>query len=142
MKNIAEKLKGKNIKPSYQRIRIYECLTRERSHPTVEQIFNCLVKEMPTLSKATVYNTMEIFREAGLVRVVTIDDNEVRYDSEVSIHGHFKCELCGKIYDFPVDISTLSSDALKDFKITGRDVYFRGICPECLNKKNSEKENK
>jgi Fur family transcriptional regulator, peroxide stress response regulator len=138
MKSIAEKLKEKNIKPSYQRIRIYDCLTRERNHPTVEQIFKCLIKEMPTLSKATVYNTMDLFRKAGLVRAVNIDDNETRYDSEVSIHGHFKCELCGRIYDFPVDTGTLSSDALKDFEITEKDVYFKGICPQCRkDKKNS-----
>jgi len=142
MKSIAEKLKEKNIKPSYQRMKIYEYLAREKNHPTVEQIFQYLVKEMPTLSKATVYNTMDIFRNAGLVRVVTIENNEARYDSEVSIHGHFKCELCGSIYDFPVDVSALSPDVLDNFEITEKDVYFRGICPECLNKKNIKKESK
>jgi len=141
MKTIAEKLKEKKVKPSYQRMKIYEYLTRERNHPTVEQIFEHLVKEMPTLSKATVYNTMNIFRKAGLVKIVTIENNEARYDSEVSTHGHFKCEICGKIYDFPVDVSALSSDALEDFKITEKDIYFKGICPECLGKKNIKKEN-
>ncbi len=134
MKSIAEKLKEKNIRPSYQRMKIFEYLNNERNHPTADQIFRYLVKEMPTLSKATVYNTMDIFRKAGLVRVVNIEDNEARYDSEVSVHGHFKCELCGKIYDFPIDTDALSSNVLKGFKITEKDVYFRGICPECRNR--------
>jgi Fur family transcriptional regulator, peroxide stress response regulator len=139
MESIAAKLKEKNIKPSYQRIKIFEYLVRRSNHPTVDQIFKELVREMPTLSKATVYNTVELFKKSGLAKVVTIGDNETRYDCNVNIHGHFKCESCGRIYDFPIDINALTSDVLADFKITEKDVYFKGICPRCRNKNSKQK---
>jgi Fur family transcriptional regulator, peroxide stress response regulator len=139
MESIAEKLKGKDIKPSYQRMKILEYLIRRRNHPTVDQIFKELVREIPTLSKATVYNTLYLFKKSGLARVVTIEDNETRYDGDVHMHGHFKCESCGRIYDFPVDKNVLSSDVLADFKITEKDVYFKGICPRCRNNNKKPK---
>jgi len=132
IKILSEELKKKNIKPSYQRMKVFEYLTEMKNHPTVDEIFKELVKEIPTLSKATVYNTLDLLRKAELARVVTIEDNETRYDSEVSVHGHFKCENCGRIIDFPVDIDAISTDSLKNFTITDKDVYFKGICPGCL----------
>ena len=133
IKILSEELKKKNIKPSYQRMKIFEYLTEMRNHPTVDEIFKDLVKEIPTLSKATIYNTLDLFKRSELARVVTIENNETRYDSEVSIHGHFKCENCGRIFDFPVDEEFLSYDTLENFKITEKNVYFKGICSRCCN---------
>ena len=133
IENLAKTLNEKDIKPSYQRIKILEYLITKRSHPTVDKIFNDLLKEIPTLSKATVYNTLDLFKEANLARIVTIENNETRYDAKVASHGHFKCESCGSIYDFEVNIDNLSTDSLEHFKINEKNVYFRGICPKCLN---------
>ncbi|MDR9756215.1 MAG: Fur family transcriptional regulator [Thermoanaerobacterales bacterium] len=79
--NLKQELKKKNISLSYQRLKVLEYLTQNRCHPTVEQIFTELQKEIPTLSKTTVYNTLRILAEAGLVKVITIDERESRYDS-------------------------------------------------------------
>ena len=133
IENLAGKLLEKDIKPSYQRIKILEYLTINKTHPTVDKIFNDLAKEIPTLSKATVYNTLDLFKQANLARVVTIENNETRYDATVASHGHFKCESCGIIYDFDVNIDDLSTDSLKHFKINEKNIYFKGICPKCLN---------
>ena len=133
IKDLAEILKEKNIKPSYQRVKIFEYLVLRKNHPTVDEIFKDLVKEIPTLSKATVYNTLDLFKRSGLAIVVTIEDNKTRYDAEVSVHGHFKCENCGTIFDFPVDEKALCSDTQGDFMITEKNVYFKGICPKCRN---------
>jgi len=130
--SLAKILIEKNIKPSYQRIRILQYINENINHPTVDNIFNSLVKEIPTLSKATVYNTLELFEDANLVKVITIEDNETRYDSRVHNHGHFKCESCGSIYDFEVDIDSLVVNSLKYFKINDKNVYFKGICSRCL----------
>jgi len=114
-------------------VKIFEYLVLRKNHPTVDEIFKDLVKEIPTLSKATVYNTLDLFKRSGLAIVVTIEDNKTRYDAEVSVHGHFKCENCGTIFDFPVDEKALCSDTLGDFMITEKNVYFKGICPKCRN---------
>jgi Fur family peroxide stress response transcriptional regulator len=137
--NVVEILQKNNIKPSYARIRIFEYLTVKNSHPTVDEIYNALAKDIPTLSKTTVYNTLDLFIEKGLARIINIEENETRYDAIMSNHGHFKCESCGKIYDFNVDIDSLKSADLNNFKINDKNVYFKGICPRCLSSINEIK---
>ena len=133
--NLSDELIKKEIKPSFQRIKILEYLINQPCHPTVDQIYNGLIKEIPTLSKATVYNTLNLLIKARLVRVVAIEDNETRYDIKISNHGHFKCELCGTIFDFTVNIDNFMADELSEFKINEKNVYFKGICPSCLKYK-------
>lgn len=101
---LTNELQKKGIRPSYQRIKVLECLYRKDTHPTVDEIFRMLSPEIPSLSKATIYNTLHTFVEAGLVRVVSIDGTELRYDITLSNHGHFKCEMCGTIYNFQIDM--------------------------------------
>ncbi|UWG95896.1 transcriptional repressor [Dehalobacter sp. DCM] len=129
---IKKELKQRNINLSHQRLKVLEYLAQNQCHPTVDQIFTALQNEIPTLSKTTVYNALRILIETGLVRVITIEDNETRYDIEVEYHGHFKCESCGTIYNFSIDIDCLTSEDLNNFKISDKNVYFKGICPRCL----------
>lgn len=128
-----EELKKRNIQPSIQRLKVMEYLVQNRTHPTVDQIYIDLHRELPTLSKATVYNTLRVLVKANLVRVVTIEDNETRYDIQVDDHGHLKCDQCGRIYNFQITMNALESDDLDQFQIRERNVYFRGICPRCLS---------
>jgi len=130
--DIANKLKDKNIRLSYQRLKVLEFLDNHRIHPTVDQIYNGLLNEIPTLSKTTIYNTLNALVEAGLVKVITIEDNEARYDIDTHAHGHFKCKSCGKIYDFEADMDSLEIKELEGFSIFTRDMYFSGICSRCL----------
>ncbi len=133
---LEQELKKKNINLSYQRLKVLEYLTQNQCHPTVEQIFTDLQSEIPTLSKTTVYNTLRILAEAGLVKVITIEDHETRYDIITESHGHFKCESCGTIFNFRIDIDLLTSDDLSNFKINDKNIYFKGICPQCLSNIN------
>ena len=129
-------IKQMGINLSHQRLKVLEYLYQNQCHPTVDQIFIDLHKDMPTLSKTTVYNTLRILVGAGLVRVITIEDNETRYDIVVENHGHFKCESCGTIYNFRIDVDLLISEDLNSFKIDDKNVYFKGICPRCLSNEN------
>ncbi|MGE5614502.1 MAG: Fur family transcriptional regulator [Bacillota bacterium] len=136
--HIKQLLKEKNISLSYQRLKVLEYLAQNRCHPTVEQIFTGLQNDIPTLSKTTIYNTLRILEESGLVRVITIEDNETRYDIDTKNHGHFKCESCGKIFDFTIDMDSLIPGDLSRFKINEKNVYFKGLCPECLSNISEE----
>ncbi|KDR94707.1 Fur family transcriptional regulator, peroxide stress response regulator [Peptoclostridium litorale DSM 5388] len=129
---IGEYLKEHGIKPSYQRIRIFEYLMEKRNHPTVDLIYRALLPEIPTLSKTTVYNTLNLFIEKGITLLIVIEENETRYDADISDHGHFKCEKCGNVYDFDFDISRMDINGLEGFGIKERHVYFKGICSECM----------
>lgn len=117
VENLAALLQERDIKPSYPRIKVLEYLVTKKNHPTVDLMYQELVKEMPTLSKTTVYNTLSLLLKASLVRVINIEDNETRYDATMSDHGHFKCETCGKIFDFPVNMLGLDPKSLERFKI-------------------------
>ncbi len=135
--DVAEQLIKKNIKPSYQRLKILSYLANNKNHPTVDQIFNELVEEIPTLSKTTVYNSINLFIQAGLVIPVNIEDHETRYDSTTANHGHFKCIMCGNIYDFPVENDVCATEALNGFEIHEKNVCCKGFCPQCLENKNN-----
>ena len=113
---------------------ILEYLLTHHNHPSVDMIYNELLNSVPTLSRATVYNTLNLFLKAGLVKVLDIVENEARYDILTDFHGHFKCNTCGSIYNFCVNDGALASEALKGFAIDDRNVYFKGICPSCLKK--------
>ena len=131
MRDIAEeKLREHGIKPSHHRLRVLEYMLENRNHPSAEVIYQALVKEIPTLSKTTVYNTVELFLEKGVVQPIMILHNELRYDADTSFHGHFLCRKCGRIVDFFYD----DEDVLpvpEGFIIEESHAYYRGVCPEC-----------
>ncbi len=129
---LSNELKKKNIRLSHHRVKVLEYLTHHQCHPTVEQIFNELQKEVPTLSKTTIYNTLNTLVQTGLVRVISIEENETRYDIITDNHGHFKCETCGTIYNFEINIDSFETKELDQFKIRDKSVYFKGICSKCL----------
>lgn len=131
---------SRKIRPSYQRIKVLEYLINNQYHPTVDQIYQDLLRDIPTLSKSTIYNTLNLFLKAGLIRVITIEDNETRYDILTEDHGHFKCEKCGDIYNFTVDPAACAATDLTDFKVMEKNVYFKGICPRCLFNINPREE--
>lgn len=125
-KELSLKLKKYNISPSIQRVEIYKYLWMKRNHPTVDMIYKDLVENIPSLSKTTVYNTLKLFVSNGLAIELTIDKNEVRYDAEMSIHGHFVDEDSNKIYDFDVNLDGINKDILSKAEINEHHIYFKG----------------
>ena len=134
MNDVIGHLKKNGIKPSFQRIKIFEYLVTKENHPTVEMIYKELVNEIPTLSKTTVYNTLNLFIEKKIAHTIVIEENETRYDSHMEVHGHFKCEKCGTIYDIKIDDKISKIKSLDKFQIDEQHVYYKGICDKCLQK--------
>lgn len=130
--NVGEYLKKHGVKPSFQRIKIFEYLFQYNNHPTVETIFKKLAGTIPTLSKTTVYNTLKLFIDKNIAKIVNIEDNETRYDADTSVHGHFKCKKCDEIYDFYVDLNKVNIQDLENFNINEYHIYLKGICNKCL----------
>lgn len=133
--DLKNELKEKNMRLSHQRLKILEYLADNQIHPTADQIYSGLQKDITTLSKTTVYSTLNALAAAGMVRPIDIEGNEIRYDINVNNHGHFKCESCGKIYDFKADIDSIIPEELKNFSIRDKNIYIKGICPACLSGK-------
>ena len=129
---ITDILKDKEIAPSYTRIKIYDYLSKDKIHPTVDEIFIDLSGVFPTLSKTTVYNTLKLFVEKKLVREVNLYDNKMRYELVRSDHGHFKCTTCSKIYDIPLDINIKLPEDLEGTLINDFHYLLVGTCSHCL----------
>ncbi|MBN1496740.1 MAG: transcriptional repressor [Spirochaetes bacterium] len=134
--DLKDALIKKGISPSYHRLKIYEYLWENRTHPTADDIYNAIIKQIPTLSKTTIYNTLKTLGEKGLVSSITIEDNEVRYDADIAFHGHFKCTRCGALYDIDPEHIMLDKKNNVGKKILGhlvteKQVYYKGICKKC-----------
>ncbi len=131
---LSAELRQNGICPTQQRLAVYEYLQQHRTHPTADAVYQALVKEQPSLSRTTVYNTMRALAKAGLIRVVTIDPDEQHFDAGIEDHGHFRCNKCGKVYDFPLSAETVRPLLPHGFSVNTWDIYTNGVCPHCQEK--------
>ncbi len=131
LQDFKERLRSRGINPSYHRIKILEYLWNNRIHPTPETIFQALKTSLPTLSRTTVYNTLKLFVEYGMLVEITTEDREGRYDVDTRPHAHFRCISCGKFFDLGLDISLDFPREIEGNLIKEGFVYLRGVCIDC-----------
>jgi len=121
-----------SIRPSVQRTAVMEYLMNHKTHPTVEEIFMALSPGIPTLSKTTVYNTLNLFINKGAVQVLSIDEKNARYDADVSKHAHAYCKSCGKVIDiFEVKQEMFTAPTVYGFNVESVELSYHGTCNEC-----------
>jgi Fur family peroxide stress response transcriptional regulator len=114
-----------------------EYLEGNYSHPSAEEIYSALKKRFPTLSLATVYNTLETLRNMGKVVEVGGDSSEKRFDPVVTSHHHLVCINCKKIIDIPEKYKpVLTEEEKKGFQVIRSQVEFYGLCPECRSRRS------
>lgn len=100
-KRIATSLETHGIHPTAQRIRIAEMLFARDQHLTAEQVIRLLGKDGLRVSKATVYNTLNLFADKGLLKTLAVDRDRGRFDSNTLPHHHFHVEGTGELIDVP-----------------------------------------
>ncbi|MFC2456063.1 MAG: Fur family transcriptional regulator [Prevotella intermedia] len=131
-----QKLLDCGIRPSLQRIEIMRYLQTHKTHPTIDDIYVELKKRIPSVSRTTIYNTLRMFSEKGGALMITIDEHRVCYDGCTTPHAHFCCKECGHVFDLPdMQPPTPQSPSIDGFRIDDAQLYYKGICPECLSKK-------
>ncbi len=128
-----EKCKEKKLKITPQRIAVYEVLLRSREHPTVEEIYNQIKEKYPYVSMATVYRTVEILENIGLVKKVCYWGNSTRYDANLEEHHHFICLRCGIIRDVHLNGNLSLPEEIDGFTVHSIAVNMYGLCPSCKN---------
>lgn len=130
-----------HVKPSVQRLAIMDYLLTHRTHPSIEEIYVALCDDIPTLSKTTVYNTLRLFVEHGAAQMLTIDEKNVCFDGDISMHSHFLCKQCNKIYDMPASVEDENVRRMTEegFQVSEIHQYYKGVCPTCkqLNDKKA-----
>jgi len=105
---VAELLRARGINPTHQRIEIAHVLFERQGHPSADQILSMVNARYAETSKATVYNTLKLFLEKGLVRELVIDPSKVFYDPNTEPHHHFYDVTTGQLTDIPADSIQIS----------------------------------
>lgn len=126
-----------------QRKIIYDILLNTRSHPTADWIYDEVKKYIPNISLGTVYRNLRVLRDEGLIMEIS-DGKQSRFDARTDNHFHFKCDLCGAIYDIELQDVNISIDTKKliekGFKVSVYNVDFFGICRKCNKEFSVEKD--
>lgn len=105
---LAERLQSAGIGPTSQRLRIAEVLLVSPRHLSADQVLAEVNHTAAAVSKATVYNTLRLFSERGLVREIVVDPDRVFYDSSTTPHHHFYNTDTGELTDIPAEAVTIS----------------------------------
>ena len=106
-------------------------------HATAEEIYNSVVSEYPSISRATVYRNLNDLAESGEIRRVEVSGSAEHFDHLCQDHYHVRCVKCEKIFDVDMAYMGDLTKAIEDshgFTFSGYELMFKGICPECRNK--------
>jgi Fur family peroxide stress response transcriptional regulator len=133
-------IKQAGLRLTPQRLAICRLLAESKTHPTAMQIYQQLKPQFPSLSPATVYNTLEALVSLGAVNMLgQAGDDEVHYDADTTPHVNLACVICHRIVDVTSSyVLYLDREVSQNsgFKILGARVLYYGVCPECQSKKN------
>jgi Fe2+ or Zn2+ uptake regulation protein len=125
--DVVELLREHGIVPTSQRVVIAEYVLRTEAHPSADQVWEAVQDRLPVLSRATVYNTLNLFVEKGLLRSFTLTEGKQVFDPNVTNHHHFIDEETGAIHDVPWDaLSVGGVDALQGYDVGEYQVVLRG----------------
>lgn len=117
-----------------QRETVLQVIRGSENHLTASEIFEAARRLRPTISYATVYNSLRFLKDAGLIREIHFGNAASRYDRETNRHDHAMCTRCGRLVDFDLD---LSNDLMRaaarrsGFKAESVHLTLHGLCPEC-----------
>jgi len=132
-----EKYKELGLKLTPQRLAILAYLEGNTSHPSAEDVYRAVLRNYPTMSFATVYNTLEALRQRGEVQELTIDPEKKRFDPNTHPHHHLICVKCRKVVDVQQDYELpLPKSVRESFQIVGNHIEFYGLCMQCKEKKD------
>lgn len=125
--SIVECLRQQDIRPSAQRVAVASFVLRTDEHPSAERVLAGVQPDFPMISRATVYNTLHLFVERGLLREVKLGTSSVVYDANTERHHHLIDEETGQIHDIPWEsVEVGRVDALEGFEVLEYQVVFKG----------------
>ena len=125
--DVVQILKEHGIQPSAQRVAVAEYVLHTTEHPSADKVWAGVQKNFPMISRATVYNTLNLFVEKGLLRELHLTPDSVIFDPNTDRHHHFIDEDTGRIYDIPWNqIEVRNAKPLPGFKVNDYQVVMRG----------------
>jgi Fur family peroxide stress response transcriptional regulator len=131
---IMEEFRRKGFRATPQRIAIAQIVLNSKDHPTAEQVYQAVKKKYPTLSSATMYQTLHLLTEIGMLQELGFSDRGSRYDPNTSPHINIICRNCGKIQDYQAEsVKKLWSQIIGDlgFNPIGQRLDVYRYCDKC-----------
>jgi len=132
MNNLKKILQTNNLKATHQRLSILNTL-EQQGHIDIDNLYNTIIKQNPTISKATLYRNINELIEKDIIVEVKIPHQKNRYEIKKDPHIHLVCKFCGDVLDNTVDLSMIINNIQHNtqFQIQSSFVIFEGICPSC-----------
>ena len=128
------------IKLTHQRLEIFKAVASSLEHPSAEAVHRAVQETTPTVSLDTVYRTLWLLTDLGLLTTLGLRQESVRFDANVENHHHYVCTHCGLVRDFESDeLNALSvPDAVNRFgQVVSAHVEVRGICDSCAKESHA-----
>jgi len=141
---MVERLKKVGLKATPQRLSLLQELDR-KTHPTIDELYQNIKKDHPSISLATVYKNLNMLKEEGLVLEIPplTSSEKARYDIYVEPHIHVVCPICNKIEDYYLkDAVEKCADLLKNVTykdVEGLTVTVMSVCEECRVKRKNKR---
>ena len=135
-KGIGEQGGAETLTP--QRETVLQVIRESQNHRTASEIFEAARRLRPTISYATVYNSLRFLKDAGLIREIHFGNAASRYDRETGRHDHAMCTRCGRLVDFDLDLSNELMRAAarrSGFKAETVHLTLHGLCPDCRSRR-------
>ena len=123
-----------NRRLTKQREAVLKFLRNTGFHPTADEIYDEIRKEIPNISKGTVYRNLQVLREDGFISELNLNGTLSRYEEKQSRHYHFRCEKCGRVFDLDEPVNTEIDKRVAErtgFKVSSHQTEFRGLCKDC-----------
>jgi len=125
--DVAERLREHGIKPSAQRVAVATYALANEDHPSADEVWSRVRKTFPHISRATVYNTLNLLVDKGLLKALAITEGRVVFDPMLAHHHHFIDEESGEISDIPwEDLKVSKISKLEGIEVTDYQVVIRG----------------
>jgi Fe2+ or Zn2+ uptake regulation protein len=127
---LVEALRAAGLRLTPQRLAIVQCLADDETHPTAQDLYERLHGRFPTMSVATVYNTLSALGSIGSCRELDMGGPS-RFDPNVTPHDHAVCDRCGAIRDVQLEAAAERARPLPGFRVARVERIYRGICAQC-----------
>ena len=130
---------GQRFKNTAQRAAVLEAVRQSESHLTAGEIFERVRRRDPHIGYGTVYRTLHLLAEHGLIQELTFADQASRYDGRVERHDHVHCQACGVLLDVDVPVALMAMHVASEqsgFSIDSHHTVFLGTCPACRSGKH------
>ncbi len=129
---------GTTLRVTKQRQVLLDELSKVRTHPTADELYQMVRKRLPRISLGTVYRNLELMAENGMIQKLEVGGTQKRFDGNAAPHYHIRCQKCGRVDDLSLPLAhdvERQAREYTDFTILRHNLEFSGFCPDCQESK-------